>query len=108
MSNIFEFLVGQTKGSLLARASVTETYQHFCVSRDTNIYGRAAIPKPLVPYVNANVVCCSVTLTKTGQLISEERNGIFQDDNVSVHAAELVQLWFDEHEEEVNHLPRPA
>ncbi|GFX82193.1 DDE_3 domain-containing protein [Trichonephila clavipes] len=35
-------------------------------------------------------------------------DGIFQDDNAFIHASELVQSWFDEHENEVQHLPLPA
>ncbi|GFT71227.1 DDE_3 domain-containing protein [Trichonephila clavipes] len=29
--------------------------------------------------------------------------GIFQDDSAPIHAAGLVQSWFDEHEDEVKH-----
>ncbi|GFW89931.1 DDE_3 domain-containing protein [Trichonephila clavipes] len=35
-------------------------------------------------------------------------DGIFQDDNASIHVAELVQSWFDEHEDEVKYLLSPA
>ncbi|GFX47739.1 DDE_3 domain-containing protein [Trichonephila clavipes] len=34
--------------------------------------------------------------------------GNFQDDNAPIHVAGLVQSWFDEHEDEVIHLPWPA
>lgn len=35
-------------------------------------------------------------------------DGMFQDDNAPIHAAGLVQSWFDEHEDEFKHLPWPA
>ncbi|GFX53159.1 transposable element Tcb2 transposase [Trichonephila clavipes] len=35
-------------------------------------------------------------------------DGIFQDNNAPIHAAGLVHSWFDEHEDEVKHLPWSA
>ncbi|GFS53960.1 DDE_3 domain-containing protein [Trichonephila clavipes] len=35
-------------------------------------------------------------------------DGIFQDVNAPIHAAGLVRSWFDEHKNEVKHLPWPA
>ncbi|MBJ5686569.1 transposase [Salmonella enterica subsp. enterica serovar London] len=32
----------------------------------------------------------------------------FQDDNAPIHRSRTVQSWFEEHEDEVAHLPRPA
>ncbi|GFV41501.1 DDE_3 domain-containing protein [Trichonephila clavipes] len=35
-------------------------------------------------------------------------DGVFQENNAPIHAAGLVQSWFDEHEDEVKHLPWPS
>ncbi|GFV74908.1 DDE_3 domain-containing protein [Trichonephila clavipes] len=35
-------------------------------------------------------------------------DGIIQDDNAPSHTASLVQSWFDEHEDELKHLPWPS
>jgi hypothetical protein len=32
----------------------------------------------------------------------------FQDDSPTIHTAGTVQSWFDEHEDELQHLPWPA
>ncbi|GFW75345.1 DDE_3 domain-containing protein [Trichonephila clavipes] len=34
-------------------------------------------------------------------------DGVFQDDNAPIYAAGLVQVWFDEYEAKVKHLPWP-
>ncbi|GFX31389.1 DDE_3 domain-containing protein [Trichonephila clavipes] len=36
------------------------------------------------------------------------RVGIFQDDNAPIHITGLVQSWYDEHMDEVKHLPCPV
>ncbi|GFV56050.1 DDE_3 domain-containing protein [Trichonephila clavipes] len=35
-------------------------------------------------------------------------DGIFEDDNAVIHGERLVQSWFEEHEDEVKHLPWSA
>jgi hypothetical protein len=35
-------------------------------------------------------------------------NAVFQGDNAPTHTAGSVQSWFEEHEGEIHHLPRPA
>lgn len=42
------------------------------------------------------------------QILFPEGDVIFQDDNAPIHAARCVQAWFQEHEDEVQHLPWPA
>ncbi|GFV62981.1 DDE_3 domain-containing protein [Trichonephila clavipes] len=42
------------------------------------------------------------------QILFPAGDGIFLDDSVSIHAAGFVLSWFNEHVEEVKHLPRPA
>ncbi|GFW82349.1 hypothetical protein TNCV_3818301 [Trichonephila clavipes] len=38
------------------------------------------------------------------QILLPAADGIFQNDNASILAAELVQSWFDNHEDEVKYL----
>jgi transposase len=42
------------------------------------------------------------------QILFPAGDGIFQDDNAPIHAARVVQSWYDEHEDELEHLPWPA
>ncbi|GFW05880.1 DDE_3 domain-containing protein [Trichonephila clavipes] len=42
------------------------------------------------------------------QTLFPAKGGIFQDEIAPVHAAGLVQLWFDEHQNEVKHQPRTS
>jgi hypothetical protein len=42
------------------------------------------------------------------QTLFLNNDAVFQDDNSSIHAAGTVQSWFEEHEGEFQHLPRPV
>jgi predicted TIM-barrel fold metal-dependent hydrolase len=39
------------------------------------------------------------------QLLFPNNDAIFQDDDLSIHAARSVQSWFEEHEDALQHLP---
>jgi hypothetical protein len=39
------------------------------------------------------------------QTLFLNNNAVFQDVNATIHTAETVQLWFEEHEGELQHLP---
>ena len=41
------------------------------------------------------------------QTLFPDGDAVFQDDRAPVHTAHIVQDWFDEHEDEVSHLPWP-
>ena len=42
------------------------------------------------------------------QALYPEGGAVYQEDNAPIHTARLVTEWFDEHESEVEHRPRPA
>jgi hypothetical protein len=42
------------------------------------------------------------------QMLFPNNDAVFQDDNVPVHIAGTVQLWFQKHEGKLQHLPGPA
>ena len=42
------------------------------------------------------------------QTVYPEGGAVYQDDNAPIHTARLVSEWFDERENEVEHLPWPA
>jgi hypothetical protein len=42
------------------------------------------------------------------QTLFPNNDAVFQDDNASIHTAGTVQLWFEECEGELQHLPWPA
>jgi hypothetical protein len=44
-------------------------------------------------------------LIQTLFLINET---VFQDDSAPIHTARTVEPWFEENEDELQHLPRPA
>ncbi|GFW38839.1 DDE_3 domain-containing protein [Trichonephila clavipes] len=39
------------------------------------------------------------------QLLLTAGDGIFQDDNAPIQTVRLVQSWFEEHKDEIKHLP---
>jgi hypothetical protein len=42
------------------------------------------------------------------QTLFPNNDAVFQDDNAPIHSVGMVQSWFEEHEGELQHLPRPA
>jgi hypothetical protein len=42
------------------------------------------------------------------QTLFLKNDAVFQDDDIPIHTAEIVQPWFEEHEGELQHLPWPA
>jgi hypothetical protein len=42
------------------------------------------------------------------QTLFPNKDAVFQDDNAAIHTAGTVQSWFDEHEDELQHLSCPA
>jgi hypothetical protein len=42
------------------------------------------------------------------QTLFPNNNTVIQDDSSPIHTARTVQSWFEEHEDEVQHLPWPA
>jgi hypothetical protein len=42
------------------------------------------------------------------QTLFPNNHVVFQDDNAPIHTVETVQSWFEEHEEELQHLPWPS
>jgi hypothetical protein len=42
------------------------------------------------------------------QTLFPNNNMVYQDDNGPIHMAGTVQSWFEEHEDELQHLPLPA
>jgi hypothetical protein len=41
-------------------------------------------------------------------MLFPNNDAVFQYDNASIHIAGTVESWFEEHEGELQHLPRPA
>ncbi|GFT81176.1 hypothetical protein NPIL_36511 [Nephila pilipes] len=42
------------------------------------------------------------------QILSPLEDASFQDDNCPIYTAGPVQIWFEEHLDEITHLPRPS
>jgi hypothetical protein len=42
------------------------------------------------------------------QTLFPKNDAVFQDNDAPIHTAETVQSWFEEHEDELQHLPWPA
>jgi hypothetical protein len=48
------------------------------------------------------------TLFPNNNAVFQDNNVVFQDNNAPSHSAGIVQLWFEEHEGELQHLPWSA
>jgi hypothetical protein len=42
------------------------------------------------------------------QALFSNSDAVFHDDNAPIHTAGTVQLWVEEHEDELQHLPWPV
>ncbi|GFS51782.1 hypothetical protein TNCV_614261 [Trichonephila clavipes] len=78
------------------RSSVKEIYR----GESVQVYDFECL-LPDVKYGGGSVITCAVA----GPIVILKGYGIFRDDNAPIYAPGLVQLGFDEHEEEVEHLP---
>jgi hypothetical protein len=73
-------------------------------------------PVCLLPTVKHLVGSVGIIITLHGRITTWEcvvrlfpnSDAVFQDDNVPIHIAGIVQSWFEEHEGELQHLPLPT
>ncbi|GFX56753.1 DDE_3 domain-containing protein [Trichonephila clavipes] len=77
------------------RRTPAQSYDHNCLLPPVK-YGEGGCDTD-----NHIVVFCRINRNPAG-------DGIFESDNAPIHAPGLVQTWFDEHENELKYLPRPA